>query len=99
MFINMNDMFETYNVFFEIYIEDKLTNRQAMQAPKEILKINFLQTVDQISKDSRPIKIRMVYPENKWSKFENKQFTFNNEISFLNNAMVAWEESRGQTEQ
>lgn len=96
MFINMNDMFETYNVFFEIYIEDKLTNRQTMQAPKEILKMNFLQTVDQISKDSIPIKIRMIYPETKWSKFENKQFTINNEISFLNNAMVTWEESRGK---
>ena len=95
MFINMNDMFETYNVFFEVYIEDKLTNRQNMQAPKEILKMNFLQTAKQISQDGRPIKIRMVYPETKWSKIEDKQFTLNNEISFLNNAMVAWEESRG----
>ena len=35
------NMFETYEVTFEIYIEDKLINKQTMQAPKEILMANF----------------------------------------------------------
>lgn len=95
MNFNMNDMFEAHNVIFEIYIEDKLTNRQTMQAPRQILEMEFLKLAKQISQDSRPIKVKMIVPETKWSKFENKQFTLNNEVAFLNNAMVSWEESRG----
>ena len=30
-------MLEMYEVIFEVYIEDKLTNKQQMKAPKEIL--------------------------------------------------------------
>jgi hypothetical protein len=44
IFINIEDMLEMYEVTFEVYIEDKLTNRQTMQAPKEILISNFMQT-------------------------------------------------------
>lgn len=28
MFINMNDVFEVYEATFEIYVEDKLINKQ-----------------------------------------------------------------------
>ena len=87
-------MFDIYEVSFEIYIEDKLTNRQVMQAPKEMLMIHFIQTVNQISKDQRPIKIKMIRPEVIWDDFENEQKTLNNEICFSNNAMIAWEENK-----
>lgn len=83
-----------YEVIFEIYNEDRLINKQAMQAPKEILMINFIQTVDQISKDRRPLKIRMIKPEVIWDRFENKQKTIDNEVAFSNNAMIAWEENK-----
>ena len=89
-----DDMFETYEVTFEIYIEDKLVNKQTMQAPKEILMANFIQTVDKIGKDRRPIKIRMSMLETIWDNFENKQKTLNKEVAFSNNAMIAWEENR-----
>lgn len=88
------DMFEMHQVTFEIYIEDKLTNRQTMQAPKEMLITNFLQTVKQLSNDKRPIKIKMLRPEIIWDNFENKQKTLTNEIEFSNNAMIAWEEDK-----
>ena len=87
------NVFDIYEVIFEIYNEDKLVNKQEMQAPKEMLIINFLQTVDQISKDSRPLKIKMIRPEVIWDNFESKQKVLNNEIAFSNNAMVAWEEN------
>lgn len=93
MFVNMN-MFETYDVIFEIYIEDKLANKQTMQAPKEILMAQFMQTMKQIAGDKRPIKIKMLRPEVIWDRFENKQKTLNNEICFSNNAMSAWEENK-----
>lgn len=86
------NMFETYEVTFEIYIEDKLVNKQAMQAPKEMLMANFIQTVNQIARDKRPMKIRMTRPEFIWDNFENKQKVLENEVIFGNNAMIAWEE-------
>lgn len=93
-FGNMGDMFETYEVVFEIYIEDKLTNRQQMQAPKEMLIANFIQTAKQIQADRRPIKIKMIRPEEIWDKFEQRRRVLNNEIELSNIAMVAWQESK-----
>lgn len=87
-------MFEPYEVIFEVYIEDKLTNRQQMQAPKEMLIVNFLQTAKQIQNDRRPIKIKMIRPEIIWDKFEQKQRIMNNEIELSNNAMVSWEANK-----
>ena len=87
-------MFETYDVIFEVYIEDKLTNRQQMQAPKEMLIANFLQTAKQIQADRRPIKIKMIRQEEIWDKFEQRRRVINNEIALSNNAMVAWEANK-----
>lgn len=90
-FNDLNDMFETYKVTFEIYLEDNLVEQQTMQAPKEFLMANFIQTVNQISEDVRPIKIKMSRPEIIWDNFENKQKVITNNIIFSNNAMVDWE--------
>ena len=87
-------MFQPYDVIFEVYIEDKLTNRQQMQAPKDMLIANFLQTAKQIQNDKRPIKIKMIRPEIIWDNFEQKQKVLNNEIELSNNAMVAWGENK-----
>ena len=97
--ININieeieDMLEMYEAVFEIYIEDKLINRQEMQAPKQILIGNFVQTAKQIKNDQRPIKIKMIVPEIIWDKFEQKHKVLNNGIELSNDAMVAWEESK-----
>lgn len=87
-------MFETHEVTFEVYIEDKLTNRQQMQAPKEMLIANFLQTAKQMQVDRRPIKIKMIRPEIIWDSIEQKQKVLNNEIELSNNAMVTWEANK-----
>lgn len=87
-------MFETHEVIIEVYIEDKLTNRQQMQAPKEILIANFLNTAKQMKNDRRPIKLKMIRPEVIWDEFEQKQKIINNEIELSNDAMVAWEENK-----
>ena len=87
-------MFETYEVTFEIYIEDKLVNKQAIQSPKEMLMMNFIQTVRQLSNDKRPMKIKMIAPNTIWDNFEKKQKVLNNEVEFSNNAMVAWEKDK-----
>ena len=41
-------MFDLYKVTFEIYEKDKLVSKQIMQAPQEMLIINFIQTMNQI---------------------------------------------------
>ena len=87
-------MFEIYEVTFEIYIEDKLVQKQMMQAPKQILMANFMQTAQQIKNDKRPMKIKMIVPDVIWDNFENKEKVLNNEVSASNNAMIAWEENK-----
>lgn len=89
--INIEDMFEMHEVIFEVYIEDKLTNRQQMQAPKQILITNFIETAKQIKNDQRPIKLKMIKPYVIWDEFDKQQKILNNEISLNNNAMDAWE--------
>lgn len=91
--INIEDMIEMHEVIFEVYIEGKLTNRQQMQAPKQMLVANFIETAKRIKNDKRPIKIKMIRPEVIWDDFEQKQKVLNNEIELSNDAMVAWEES------
>lgn len=89
-------MIEMHDVIFEVYIEGKLTNRQQMQAPKEILISNFVQTAKQIKNDQRPIMIKMIRPYVIWDEFEQKQKIINNEIMLKNNAMESWEKNRNE---
>lgn len=91
-------MFDFDEVTFEVYIEDKLVNKQTMQAPKEMLMVNFIQTVKRVSMDKRPMKIRMVKPEIIWDKFDKQQKVLENEVVFGNNAMIAWEETNKKGE-
>lgn len=90
-FSGFEDMLEIHEVIFEIYIRNKLANKQTMQAPKDMLIANFMQVVQQISNDRRPMKIKMIKPETIWDRFENKQKILNNEVSFSNNAMISFE--------
>lgn len=94
--VNLNDIFgdmlDVHTVTFEVYVEDKLIGKQSQQAPKEMLKLNFMQTMEQISKDQKPMKIKMIREEVIWDNFENTQKTLYPELSFSNNAMIAWEE-------
>ena len=93
IFVNMGDVFETYEVTFEIYVEDQLRNRQTMQAPKQIIIANFLQTAQQIQKEKTPIRFKMIVPYVFWDEFEQKQRVLNNGVEYSNDAMVIWEEN------
>ena len=79
-------MLEMHEVIIEVYIEDKLVNRQQMKAPKQILIANFVETAKQMKNDKRPIKLKMIRPELIWDEFEQKQKILNNEIALMNNA-------------
>lgn len=87
-------MLDIQEVEFEVYIEDKLTNKQMIKAPKEMLMVNFVNTAKQIQRDQRPIMIKMIRPVVIWDEFEKKQKVLNNEIELSNNAMAIWKEGR-----
>lgn len=93
--INMFNMFdvETYEATFEVYLEDKIIKKQTVQAPAEILIAQYVQTMQQIANDKRPMKIKMIVPQVIWDNFENRQKVLNNSTTFSNNPMVAWEEN------
>ena len=99
MRIDFNMFEDLFEVVFEIYIEDKLVQKQTAQAPEEMLIINFLQTAEQIGRDQRPMKIKMIRPDVIWDNFEKREKVLNNEVAFSNNAMIEWEENnkKGET--
>lgn len=84
-------MFDIQEVVFEVWNEDKLINKQIMQAPKDMIIINFVQTAKQIKNDSRPIKLKMSRQEVIWDNFENKEKILDCFVSVSNHAMEAWE--------
>lgn len=92
MFINMGDIFETYEVTFETYLEDKMVNKQTMQAPKQIIMANFVQLMNQVKNEKRPIKIRLTRQETILDDFK-KEKVLEHEVAFGNNAMVSWKEN------
>ena len=92
MFGRVFEELETFEVTFEVYIEDKLISRQQMQAPKQMLIVNFIETAKKIKNDQRPIKFKMIRPEIIWDNFEQQQKIVNNEIELINNAMEIWKE-------
>lgn len=88
------DVFEMFEATFEVYLEDKLINKQSIQAPKEILMVQFMQLYQQIAQEKRAMKLRMIVSQTIWDNFDNIQKVLNNEVSFSNNAMVLFEESK-----
>lgn len=87
-------MFETHQATFELYLEDTLINKQTMQAPKEMLMLNFVQLYEQTKTDTRPIKVKMIVPMTIWDDYENKQKVLDNTVEFLNNAMLSYQENK-----
>ena len=97
MHINFDNIFgEQYEVDFEVYIEDKVVQKQKMQAPDMMLVSNFMQVANQIRADRRPMKIKMIRPDIIWDRFEQMQKPFNYEIECCNEAMTIWLENRGK---
>lgn len=88
------DPFEFYTVTFEMYIEDKLVNKQQMQAPDKILIMQFLDAAQKIAEDSRPIKIKMTAPTVIWDEFNKKEKVLQNGLEFMNRAMESFERNK-----
>lgn len=85
---------DMYEVTFEVYVEDKLTNRQSMQAPKDIIMLNFIQNAQQIQNNPKPIMLKLSRQEVIWDEFENKEKVLNNTIELSNRVMDTWRNNK-----
>ena len=85
---------DIYDVNFEVYVKDKLTNRQSIQAPKEMIMINFVQNAKQIQNNPKPIMLKLSRQEVIWDNFENKEKVLNCTIELSNRAIDAWKSNK-----
>lgn len=83
MFINFG-FSEPMDVVFEQYIGNALVNSQQLSAPPEVLQAQFIQLVQQVARQSKPMKIRMVRWEEVWDKFEGKWKKLELDMEFKN---------------
>ena len=81
--------FDISEMTYEIYIGDQLVNRETIQAPFMIHKSQYLNLIQQVANDTRPMKFKIIKQEQIWDSFEQKTKILNNYIEFSNNAMVA----------
>ena len=80
--------FDISEMTYEIYIGDQLVNRETIQAPFMIHKSQYLNLIQQVANDNRPMKFKIIKQEQIWDEFEQKTKILNNYIEFSNNAMV-----------
>lgn len=75
---------EPMEVLLEQYIGNACVSRQKLSAPPEILQAQFLQLIQQVARQSQPMKIRMVRWENIWNQFDNEWKKLEYSVEFQN---------------
>lgn len=83
MFINFG-FSEPMEVLLEQYIGNACVSRQKLSAPPEILQAQFMQLVQQVARQSQPMKIRMVRWEDVWSQIDNEWKKLELDVVFQN---------------
>lgn len=91
MFFNFG-FSEPLTVTLEQYIGNALVNSQQLSAPPEILQAQFMQLVQQVARQSQPMKIRMVRWEDVWSQFDQEWKKIECYVEFQN-----WEDDVDET--
>lgn len=85
MFINFNNFNQnSESVIFEIWLGNQLIQKQSMQAPEEMLKLMFLNYVQQLAERREPMHLRMSGEDVIWDNFENKQKIIPKRIDYWN---------------
>ena len=81
---NMGMDMGIHEAILEVYLGDKLIQKQSMSAPHMILKSQFMNLVEQVANDDRPIRIKMIKPETIFDQFEQKNKVLYNYVEFNN---------------
>lgn len=83
MFFNFG-FSESMDVLLEQYIGNTCVSRQQLSAPPEILQAQFMQLVEQVASQSKPMKIRMVRWEDVWNQIDGEWKKIECYIEFKN---------------
>ena len=83
MFINFG-LSEPIEVLLEQYVGNACVLRQQLSAPPEILQTQFMQLVQQVASQSRPMKIRMVRWEDVWNQIDGEWKRLELDVAFQN---------------
>lgn len=71
MFFNFG-FSEPMTIILEQYIGNALVQSQQLSAPPEILQAQFMKLIQQVARQSQPMKIRMVRYEDAWSQIDQE---------------------------
>ena len=82
MFFNFD--YELTDAMVEQYIGNELINSQRIQAPMQMLQMQFVQLVQQIAHQKQPIKVKLIIPYQVWSQYDKEMKILNNYIEFQN---------------
>lgn len=78
---------ETYQVIIETYIGNQCIQRQSLNAPEQVLKMQFIGLAQQIVQENRPMRVKMIVPEVIWDEIDKEQKVLNNYVEFRNKLM------------
>lgn len=81
------DFSETYQVIIETYIGNQCIQRQQLNAPEQMLKLQFMSLMQQIAQEDRPMKCKMIVPDIIWDNIEKEQKVLENYVEFRNKLM------------
>lgn len=82
MFFNFD--YELTDAMVEQYIGNELVNSQRIQAPMQMLQMQFMQLVQQIARQKQPMKVKLIVPYQVWSQYDKEMKILNNYIEFQN---------------
>lgn len=75
---------EIYNVRFEVYHNNNLTQKQILEAPKEMIIMTFLNFDKQIKNIPERLKVKLIRPELIWIPWDNQHKILENCIEIQN---------------
>ena len=84
----LHEKLEVFYCIFEV-TTTYVTQRQEMEAPRNMLEQRFIALVEQVTASNEPIKVAIRRPVPIWSQFDQRWLDCEASIVFKNNAYVA----------
>lgn len=81
------DFGEIYQVIIETYIGTKCIQRQSLNAPEQVLKMQFIGLMQQVAQENRPMRVKMIASDVIWDDIDKKQKVLENYVEFRNKLM------------
>lgn len=78
---------ETYSVIVETYLGTQCIQRQQLNAPEQMLKMQFMGLMQQIAQENRPMRVKMIVPDVIWDEINKENKVLNNYVEFKNKLM------------